>query len=77
MRLSSVLPASIAIIYLVTCNAADPPKLLRMESPVVPSLGAALNVDAVDRRSLRERKASMEERGIHLATKGEVKALAR
>ncbi|KAF4150800.1 RXLR effector domain-containing protein [Phytophthora infestans] len=59
MRLSSVLPASIAIIYLVTCNAADPPKLSRMESPVlVHSLGAALNVDAVDRRFLRERKAN-------------------
>ncbi|KAF4045006.1 RXLR domain-containing protein [Phytophthora infestans] len=46
-------------------------------SLLVHSLGAALNVDAVDRRFLREREESMEERGYHLTLKGEVKTLAK
>ncbi|KAF4038795.1 RXLR domain-containing protein [Phytophthora infestans] len=33
--------------------------------------------DAVDRRFLREREESMEEREFHLTTRAEVKALAR
>ncbi|EEY70500.1 secreted RxLR effector peptide protein (Avh9.1), putative [Phytophthora infestans T30-4] len=81
MRLYSILSASMVISYFVTCNAAtssDQTKLSRMEpSLLVHSLGAALNVDAIDRRFLRERKESMEERGYHLTLKGEVKALAK
>ncbi|KAI9988572.1 hypothetical protein PInf_022012 [Phytophthora infestans] len=81
MRLYSILSASMVISYFVTCNAAtssDQTKLSRMESPVlVHSLSAAVNVDAVDRRFLREREESMQERGFHLTTRAEVKALAR